>query len=122
MSMAVVEREGAESPPAKQTTRPSAVVWINGRGAIVARMDSDATVSTRNIERTLEAESLFLDLVVRAIGDRERVLILGPSSVRLELEREYVAIFQRPDRLIDVEPAGPVDEAELIDRVRELAG
>ena len=122
MSMAVVEREGAESPPAKQTTRPSAVVWIDGRGAIVARMDSDATVSTRNIERTLEAESLFLD--PRGPRDRRPRAGTDPGSgsVRLELEREYVAIFQRPDRLIDVEPAGPVDEAELIDRVRELAG
>jgi len=102
--------------------RPSAVVWINGRGAVVARMDADGVVLTCSIDRGLDSEAEFLRVVVRAIGDRERVLILGPSSERLALEREYVAIYQRPDRLIDVEPAGPVDEAQLVDRVRQLAG
>jgi hypothetical protein len=55
------------------------------------------------------------------IGDRRRVVILGPSSVRLALERAYVARFRRPDRLVDVEPAGPAAMEELIDRLRELA-
>jgi hypothetical protein len=78
-------------------------------------------VSTATIERGLGPEPVFLDLVVRAIGARERVVILGPSTVRLALEREYVGIYQRPDRLVDVEPSGPVTEDELIDRVRQLA-
>ena len=102
--------------------RPSAVVWINGRGGVVARMDGDGVVLTCSIDRGLDSEAEFLRSVVGAIGDRERVLILGPSSERLALEREYVAIYQRPDRLIDVEPAGPVDQAQLVDRVRQLAG
>jgi hypothetical protein len=49
-------------------------------------------------------------------------MILGPGTDRLALEREYVAINHRPDRLVDVEPAGPVDVSELVNRVRELAG
>jgi hypothetical protein len=122
MSTAVMERKAAGSTPAEQSNRPSAVVWINDRRAIVARVDRDGTGTTRTVDRSDEPEPVFLDLVVRAIGDRERVVILGPSVVRLALEREYVAINQRPDRLVDVEPAGPVDEAELVDRVRELAG
>jgi hypothetical protein len=63
----------------------------------------------------------YLAQVVRVIGDRQRVVILGPSSVRLALEREYVAAFRRPDRLVDVEPAGPVSSDELVDRLRTLA-
>lgn len=111
----------AQSSDEGPTAAPSAVVWINGRHAVVVRLDAGGRISTCSVERNLEPESSYLDLVIRAIGDRERVMILGPSSVRLALEREYVAIYRRPDRLVDVEPSGPMDEAELVDRVRRLA-
>ena len=61
------------------------------------------------------------ELVVRTIGDRERILIFGPSSTRLALEREYVAMYRRPDRLVDVEPGDALDRAELVRRLCELA-
>ena len=109
-----------EPAPVPQTA-PSAVVWLNGRQAIVVAMSGDARVSTCEISRGSLPEPLYLAQVVRVIGDRERVLILGPSSVRLALEREYVAMLQRPDRLVDVEPAGPVSTEDLVDRVRMLA-
>jgi hypothetical protein len=96
------------------------VVWINGRQAIVALMSHEGRISTCEISRGWLPEPSYLAQVVRVIGDRQRVLILGPSSVRLALEREYVAIFQRPDRLVDVEPAGPVDAEALVDRLRTL--
>jgi hypothetical protein len=107
------------APP--RTVAPSAAVWIDGRVAIVARMGDDGVASTAEIERGSEQEAAYLALVVRAIGDRERVLILGPSSVRLALEREYVAIYHRPERLVDVEPAGPMDAAALVERLRGFA-
>ena len=107
------------NPPA---TRTSAVVWINGRRALVARSEADHGVSTHRLERGIEPESTWLVRVVEVIGDRERVVILGPGSERLALERAYVAIFRRPDRLVDVEPAGLEDEAELVARVRQLMG
>ena len=99
----------------------SAAVWINGRQAIVVTMNGDGRILTSEINRGLQPELSFLALVVRVIGDRERVLILGPSSVRLSLEREYVAVFRRPDRLVDVEPAGTIDAEDLVDRLRALA-
>lgn len=108
-------------PVAPRTTPSSAVVWISGRQAIVATLSDDGRISTYEINRTLEPEPSYLALVVRAIGDRERVAILGPSSARLALEREYVTIFRRPDRLIDVEPAGEIDPEQLIERLRALA-
>jgi hypothetical protein len=108
-------------PSDRRTTPTSAVVWINGRHAVVARMDAAGRITTCEIERGLEPEPSYLRLVIRALGDRERVVILGPSSVRLALEREYVAIYRRPDRLVDVEPSGLVDEAELVDRLRQLS-
>lgn len=108
-------------PAATQTVPPSAVAWINRRQAIVATMGSDGRISTCEINRGLEPELPYLALVVRAIGDRQRVVILGPSSIRLALEREYVAIYRRPDRLVDVEPAGALHAEELVGRLRALA-
>jgi hypothetical protein len=101
--------------------RPSAVVWINGRNAIVARVKDDGSISTHTVDRGLDAATVYIEHVIHEIGDRERVVILGPNSVRLALEREYVAIFQRPDRLVDVEPAGELDAVALVERLRQLA-
>jgi hypothetical protein len=102
-------------------TAPSAVVWINGRQAVVAGMSRKGRISTCEVTRGWMPEQRYLAQVVRAIGDRQRVLILGPSSIRLALERDYVAMYRRPDRLVDVEPAGPFSSDELVERVRTLA-
>jgi hypothetical protein len=121
MTTSIVERRGGEAAPEERPIRPSAIVWINGRGAVIAAMEPDRGITTCTIDRGLEPEESYLRLVVHAIGDRERVMILGPSSVRLALERDYTSIYQRPDRLVDVEPAGPMDQATLVDRLRELS-
>jgi hypothetical protein len=84
-------------------------------------MSHDGRISTCEITRGWLSEPSYLAQLVHVIGDRQRVVILGPSSVRLALEREYVAMFRRPDRLVDVEPAGPVSTEDLIDRLRILA-
>ena len=84
-------------------------------------MSYEGCISTCEIGRGWLSQAAYLAQVVRVIGDRQRVVILGPSSVRLALEREYVAIFRRPDRLVDVEPAGPVSSEDLVDRLRTLA-
>jgi hypothetical protein len=111
-----VERAGRAVAP-----RPSAAVWINSRSAIIALMGDDGQVSTCEIDRGVEPEQSFLAIVVRAIGDRERVLIIGPGAARLALEREYVSIYQRPDRLVDVEPGDALDRVDLVRRLCELA-
>ena len=98
----------------------AAAVWINGRTARIALLDDAGQVSTCEIARGLEPEPSYLAIVIRAIGDRERVAILGPSSMRLALEREFVAIHHRPERLVDVEPAGALEMPDLVRRVREL--
>ena len=123
--MTITRQHPTEAPPSAVTTiasRPCAVAWIDDVKAMVARMGTDHRISTCSIERGGEAELTYLAIVVRAIGDRERVVILGPGSDRLALEREYVSVYRRPDRLVDVEPTGEVDEAELVERLRELAG
>jgi hypothetical protein len=108
-------------PAESKAAAPSAVAWVNGREAVVALMSPDGHISTCEISRGWLPESSYLSQVVRVIGDRQRVVILGPSSVRLALERAYVAMFRRPDRLVDVEPSGPVSLGDLVDRLRMLA-
>jgi hypothetical protein len=107
-------------PVAPHSSTESAAVWINGRQALVATMSTDGRVTTCEVNRATSSEASYLALVVRAIGDRGRVIILGPSSARLALEREYVTIFHRPDRIVDVEPAGAMDPADLVARLRAL--
>ena len=108
-------------PVPSQEATASAVVWINGRGANVVAMGGDGRISSCEITRGWLAEGPYLAQVVRAIGDRRRVVILGPSTARLALEREYVALFRRPDRLVDVERSGPQSSEDLIGRLRTLA-
>lgn len=108
-------------PAGCEAAAPSAVVWINGRQAVVAAMSRDGHITTCEFTRGWLPEQSYLARVVRVIGDCQRVVILGPSSVRLTLEREYVATFGRPDRLVEVEPAGPVASEELVERLRTLA-
>jgi hypothetical protein len=102
-------------------TAPSATVWIDEHQAIVAAISATGRVSTCEIARGWLGEGAYLDQVVRVIGDRERVAILGPGSKRNALEREYVALYPPPDRSVEMEAAGPVSPEELIDRVRALA-
>jgi hypothetical protein len=113
----------AQTPGGILSTRifPSAVVWVNRREATVVRMTSDGRMSTFEISRGWLREAPFLAHVVRAIGDQEHVLILGPGSIRLALEREYASMFPRPERLVEVEASGPVDAWQLADRLRAFA-
>ena len=108
-------------PTAREAAAPSAVVWIDGRQALAALMSHDGRISTCEVSRGWLAQPSYLAHVVRVVGDRQRVVILGPSSVRSALERTYVTMFRRADRLVDVEPAGPVSPDDLVDRVRTLA-
>ncbi|HET9457961.1 MAG TPA: hypothetical protein VFO78_11500 [Candidatus Limnocylindrales bacterium] len=107
-------------PTPMARTPPSAVVWIDERRAIVAAMAPEGNVSTCEVERGPLAEIDYVAQIVRVIGDRERVVILGPGPARLALEREYVAIHRRPERLVDVEPAAELDRDDLISRLRTL--
>lgn len=121
MTIAEQGRMHVSSSPATQDVRSSAVVWIGEDAAMVAEMDRDGWMATCTIDRGRLPELSYLGLVVKTIGDRERVVILGEGVDRLALEREYVAIYQRPERLVDVEPSGPVTEAELVERLHQLA-
>lgn len=99
----------------------AAVAWIDDGHAMVARTELDGP-TVEVIAHDQPAETPFLARVVEAIGDRDRVLIVGPDAARLELEREYVAIYRRPDRIVDVEPAGYEGPDTLMHRLETLVG
>jgi hypothetical protein len=112
-----------QAPPLDPAdVHPCAVTWIDDHAAVVAVLDANGRVSTCTITRGTHPAESFLSLVVRAIGERERVVILGQGWARLALEREYVAIYKRPEHLVDVERSDSVLEIDLIRRLRELAG
>lgn len=103
--------------------RPSAVTWIDDRHAMVATNTREGRVALHEIARRGGVDGLdetYLARVVDEIGDRERVVILGPNVLRLALEREYVSIYQRPERLVDVELSESLDDAGLAERLRDL--
>jgi hypothetical protein len=100
-----------------------AVTWIDSSRAVIARTGTGGGVSVKVVrpDPELADEKIpFLIRVVDEIGDRERVVIMGPDAMRVELEREYVTIFKRPDRLLDVESSGPTEQAELVRRLQAL--
>jgi hypothetical protein len=103
--------------------RADAITWIDRNKAIVARTTGRGMIDVQEFSLPDDEAGHLLGLaaVAHAIGDRDRILVLGPEPSRTSLERQYVSIFRRPDRLIDVEPEGPVSRADLVARLREQA-
>ncbi len=80
----------------------TSVVTIGRSTAFLARIGQDGTVSRRSIERGLDSQGAFFARIADAIGNHDRLVILGQETARLAFEREYVLIYHRPDRLVDV--------------------
>ncbi len=77
-------------------------------------------ITSTTVERMIESEADFVGRIVGAVGDSERVMVLGPASLRLAVQRAYVAVSHRPDRLVEVARTGPIDAIELAERLRAL--
>lgn len=97
----------------------AAVAWIDRRHALVARSQAGRH-EVREVAREIDRDAQYLLRVAHEASDRERILIMGPDELRLAFEREYVALYRRPDRLVDsaaeIEPGPP----RLVDRLRFL--
>jgi hypothetical protein len=105
----------------QRTQEPSTVVWVDAQHAIVASTDLDGGIATATVDRGTECETEYLAHVVDAIGNRPTVSVVGPSSVRLALEREFVAISHRPERLVGIPLSARLAEAQILQRMRRLA-
>ena len=96
---------------------PAALIWLDRSHAFVARPRNGETAVTE-VDRASDLEAQFLLRILHETADCERVLVTGSDAVRVAFEREYVAIYHRPDRLIDGGDEAEPAPRELADRLR----
>jgi hypothetical protein len=94
----------------------AAVVWLDRSHALIARAKQGVAAVTE-IDREADLEAEYLLRVVHESQGCDRVVIMGSDASRLAFEREYVSLYRRPERLIDV---GLVSDPEPRDLVRQL--
>jgi hypothetical protein len=101
----------------------NAVVWIEPGRALVVRGGGDGEHTTQEIPVPYAPAVTppALAEIAHRIGDVDRVLVLGDDELRTALEREIVAIGHRPETIREAVVQGPVDEAVLLARLRQLA-
>ncbi len=103
-------------------TGVNAVVWIEpGRALLVRGSDDGHTTVALPVPHLPTATTPALAEIAHQIGDVDHVLVLGADDLRTALEREIVAIGQRPETIREAVVEGPVDEAMLVARLRRLA-
>ena len=104
---------------ATPSAHPSALVWLDRTHALVARAHAGRPEVTE-IDRSFDAETEYLLRVLHAAADCGRIVVMGPDADRVALEREYVALYRRPDRLIDIGQVDPPRASDLVDQLRML--
>lgn len=97
----------------------AAVVWLDRTHAFVARAHEGHSVVTE-VDRDIDPESQYLLRVLHEADGCDRVVVMGEDPSRIALEREYVALYRRPDRLVDLGPAHAPARSELLDQLRVL--
>jgi len=105
-----------DTQPGRRAEHAAAVVWLDRRHALVARARDGHAIVTE-VERDADPEVRYLLRVVHEAADCDRVVIMGPDAVRIDFEREYVTLYRRPDRLIDVGLAFQPGRQELIEQL-----
>lgn len=104
---------------ATPSVHPSAVVWLDRTHALVARANAGRPEVTE-VDRSFDAETDYLLRVLHAAADCDRLVVMGADADRVALEREYVALYRRPDRLIDVGQVDAPRAADLVEQLRML--
>lgn len=104
------------NPAADPAADRAAVVWLDRRHALVARARDGHSVVTE-VERDADSDTRYLLRVVHEAAGCDRVVIMGPDASRLEFEREYVTLYRRPDRLIDIGTAFEPGRNELVEQL-----
>lgn len=101
--------------------RPDVITWIDRHRAIVARRTPRGAIEVNEFDLPSDepAQQIALASVAHALAEGDRVAVMGAEPVRTRLEREYVAISHRPDRLVDMPREGPVSSEDLVRLLRE---
>ena len=99
-----------------------AVVLLAATEAVVARTRPDGRDEITRVPRRSRragAPSFFVR-ILRELGDRAPVVILGASPERTAFEREFVMISHRPDRLVEDASVHDAHPEALLERLRGL--
>lgn len=108
-------------PRIRPLHRTAAVTWVDGRHALVAHTTpKGADLVEIRPDASKPLAGAYLARVAEEIGNRDRVLILGPDAYRIELERQYVALYGHPDRLRDGSAVAETPGNELLARLESL--
>ena len=103
----------------------AAIAWIDARHALIARTAANRQVEFTEVKATPDPageRSPYLAKVAHELGDRDRIVVLGPGTQRLDLERQYVGIYHHPDRIVDVDESDMVDRDGLLARLQDITG
>lgn len=97
----------------------AAVVWLDRSHALVARgLAGHARIT--EVERASDTEPSYLLRIIHEAVGCDRLVVMGPDASRVAFEREYVSIYRRPDRLIDIGQMADPRGADLVDALRML--
>ncbi len=99
-----------------------AVVLLAATEAVVARTRADGRDEITRVPRRsgrTGSPAFFLQ-ILRELGDRAPVVIMGAGPERTAFEREFVMISHRPDRLLEDASVHDAHPAALLERLRGL--
>ena len=103
----------------EQLPQSIGVVWVDARHALVATAPhGEATLTS--VDRDTDSEPAYLLRIARATADCDRVFVMGPDEAKLSFEREYVALYRRPDRVSEVPADAMPNREQLLLRLRRL--
>ena len=95
----------------------AAIIWLDLRHALVARAVDGRSLVTE-VAREDDPESQYLLRVAHEAADCDRVVVMGPDAARVDFEREYVALYRRPEQLIDLGVSFSPERADLFTQLR----
>lgn len=108
-----------DTRPGPAPAHHAAVIWLDRSRALIARADS-GRASVTEVDRDLEPESMYLRRVLHEAAGCDRLVVMGPDAARIAFEREYVALYRRPDRLVDLGRVDPPRTCDMVDRLRMI--
>ena len=99
--------------------RQLGVVWLDTARAFIATAPAGQPLRAR-IERGSDSSGAYLLRGARRVGACTRLVVMGPDAARLAFEREFVALYREPDRLLDVSRHVAPDVEALLRRFNSL--
>lgn len=99
-----------------------AVVLLAATEGVVARTRLDGLDEVVRVPRRSRASEAppFFRRVLREVGERAPVLILGGAGDRIAFEREFVTVSHRPDRILEDAGVHDAHPEALLERLRGL--